>query len=178
MDWRNTTFEYTIDYNLTMKELFLIRHAEAFAADSGSKDFERSLTNKGMRDAAMTGAFMASQKMLPQVTYFSAAHRAAETARLICSHLGPTVHSVETEELYEASPRTLLQFINQLSEEYNSVTLIGHNPAITYLAEYLTKAEVGNMYPASLVQIKIENLKWSEISQGSGSLLQMRNPEE
>lgn len=161
-----------------MTELFLIRHAEAFAADSSSKDFERSLTNKGMRDAALTGAYMTSSGMQPQLVYFSAAHRAAETAKLIASQLGTAVQMAESEELYEASPRTLLHFLNTLSDEHRSVAIIGHNPAISYLAEFLTKAEIGNMFPASLAFIQFENLKWAEISQGSGSLISLRNPEE
>ncbi len=160
-----------------MKELFLIRHAEAFAPDSASKDFERLLTNKGMRDAALAGVYMASEKMLPQIVYFSAAYRAAETARLIIANLGLAVESNEQDNLYEASPRTLLSFINQLSEEHQSIAIIGHNPTITHLAEFLTKAEIGNMAPAALVHIRFENVRWQELSQGLGNLVQMRNPE-
>ena len=78
--------------------------------------------------------------------------------------------NVHFKEIYEASPRTLLKLVNELSPDQKEVMLVGHNPTFTYLAEYLTKEEIGNMPTCSCVKIKFFN-EWNEVSEGTGDLL-------
>ncbi|MFT4734622.1 MAG: phosphohistidine phosphatase, partial [Arcticibacterium sp.] len=48
----------------------------------------------------------------------------------------------------------------------------GHNPDITFFAEYLTKDDVGgNMRKASLIELAFLSMKWSEISRNSGEFV-------
>jgi phosphohistidine phosphatase len=51
-----------------------------------------------------------------------------------------------------------------------NVLCVAHNPAISYLAESLTKAEIGDMPPCGLAIIKFNINSWKEVSQGSGEL--------
>ena len=156
-----------------MKDLFLIRHAEAAQAGNRSLDFERMLTSEGMREAKMLGVYFSEQNIKPQFMLASAAPRALETARLILSCLDNGCELIEQEELYEASPRILLKAINEIAESKSAVALVGHNPTISYLAEYLTQDEVGQLPTAGMVHIRLENLLWAEVGQATGRLIQV-----
>jgi phosphohistidine phosphatase len=72
--------------------------------------------------------------------------------------------------LYEASARQLLDHINNVEDAYGEVLLIAHNPAISYLAEYLTKADIGDMQPCSAVIIKFDLPSWKLVSEKTGAL--------
>jgi phosphohistidine phosphatase len=84
---------------------------------------------------------------------------------------------LEHEELYEASTRTFLDLITKLDDSQNHVMCVGHNPVISYLAEYLTKSEIGDMFPAGLVIIKFKLNSWRDVEQGVGQLENYIYPE-
>ena len=52
----------------------------------------------------------------------------------------------------------------------DSVMLVGHNPPINYLAEYLSDADIGHMYTGSCAVVKFELESWSEVTQNGGVL--------
>ena len=82
-----------------------------------------------------------------------------------------------SEELYEASTRTFFHFIAALDDTNKHVLCISHNPVISYVAEYLTKEEIGDMAPAGLVTIKFNIASWKEIGEGNGALENYIYPE-
>lgn len=55
---------------------------------------------------------------------------------------------------------------------------VGHNPTISYLAEYMSKAEIGDMTTAGIAIITFNIASWSEVSQGNGELLRYLTPRE
>ena len=69
-----------------------------------------------------------------------------------------------------ASVRTFLQVVNQLRDDWQSVMITSHNPAVSYLAEYLSGDDVGDMPTSAIAEIKFNLESWSEISQNTGSL--------
>jgi phosphohistidine phosphatase len=81
------------------------------------------------------------------------------------------------EDLYEASTRTFFQFITQLEDHQQHIMCVAHNPVISYLAEYLSGAEVGDMVPAGMAIIKFNIQSWKEVSQGNGELENYVTPE-
>ena len=81
-----------------------------------------------------------------------------------------------SEELYEASVRTFLSEINTIEEDKKCVIFVGHNPTITYLADYLTSAPMSNMDPGSAIVITFQKIAWSEVTQDSGSFVCYRSP--
>jgi phosphohistidine phosphatase len=107
----------------------------------------------------------------------STAERAKATAGLIVDTLKfDTEKFFFQDDLYEASTRTFFQFVTQLPDEYRSVLCVAHNPTITYLAEYFTKAEIGDVMPAGLVMIRFNHASWKEVSQGNGELMRYIHP--
>lgn len=152
-----------------MKKLILLRHAKSDWSIPGQKDFDRTLNTRGLRVAPKMGNKFVEMETHLDAIISSPAERAKLTAQLVSEQLNFETEQVELDdEIYEASIRTLLQVVNNLDDEYTSVMLVGHNPSFTYLAEYLTNDEIGDMPTCSAVAINFPTNSWMEVSQGLG----------
>ncbi len=65
-----------------MRRLLLLRHAKAIPS-TGRNDYDRALIERGRRDAAQIGAFVAETGMIPDLVIYSGAERARETAAIV-----------------------------------------------------------------------------------------------
>jgi len=158
--------------------LYLVRHAQSAEKHIGQNDSERELTPTGVKEALLIGSYLLKQKISLDSIMTSTAERARATAGLIGDALKTDLEKIILqEELYEASPRTLLQFITTLEDTHHHVLCVAHNPAISYLAEYISKAEIGDMVPAGMAIIQFDLHGWSEVGQGNGELVQYVYPE-
>jgi phosphohistidine phosphatase len=107
------------------------------------------------------------------------AFRASTTAQLIADTIKLDLgRIIADDELFQASVRTFMEFIRQADKDYNTILCVGHNPAISYLAEYLSKAEIGELPPAGLASIKFELSSWEEVDEGKGEFVQLMTPEK
>jgi len=159
------------------KELFLVRHAEADTTNFDIKDIDRPLTSDGEIDASKLGKMMAELLGTPDLIISSTAIRTRTTTAMIAEQLGYDPLNVDfLEDLYESSTRILLRVINELEEKNNKVVIVTHNPAITYLAEYISGAVIGNVSPAGLVHLKFKGA-WSEISQDGAEFVKYHEPD-
>jgi len=151
--------------------LYLLRHAECSEKLPGQPDKERELTSRGIRETILVGSYLHKENTSFDTVLCSVATRARETANYMADAMKfENDKIVEQEDLYEASTRTFFQFISKLNDDHQKVLCIAHNPAITYLAESLTKAEIGDMPPCGLAIIKCTVSSWKEVSQGNGEL--------
>ncbi len=159
------------------KYLFLFRHAEATTKIPNQSDKERDLTSHGVTQSVQVGAQVAEKALPLDVIFCSSANRAVQTAQLAADAMKFDMNKIKyDDEIYDASTRTLFAFITKIDDSYNNVMCVGHNPTITYLAEYLTKEPIGDMVTAGMVVIKFEVRTWSEISEGNGKLLYYLQP--
>jgi phosphohistidine phosphatase len=152
--------------------LYLLRHAQSAERQPGQTDFDRELTTKGIKQSVQVARYFLDQKTFPEIIHSSLAQRAKFTTDLITDALKYDPERIFFhEDLYEASTRTFFQFITSIDDNFHHVLCVGHNPAISYLAEYLTKAEISEMVPAgmSIIQFNIDS--WKEVSEGNGLLI-------
>lgn len=153
------------------KKLFLVRHAKTEEGSFDKRDFDRVLTNRGLQDATRMGKYFISKELKLDKLLSSDAARAYATAELIASQVGYELSKIHiNHDIYEASVRTLLQLVCDLNDDWDSVMIVGHNPPINYLAEYLSGADIGHMYTGSCACINFSTSSWQEVSQGSGIL--------
>jgi len=153
------------------RTIYFLRHAKSDWSVSGQKDFDRELNQRGQTDAPKMGRRLFELGVSPEIIYASPARRTTDTAELVAEQLHYNTDLVVFEEqIYEASVRSLLNFINALDDKYSRVMLIGHNPTLTYLAESLTKSELGNIPTCGAVNIEFNLDSWKEVSQGNGEL--------
>lgn len=161
-----------------MKNLFLVRHAQAVENTGRSTDLYRNLTPQGFRDATKIGRKIFEMDIQPDMIFSSHAERARSTAELIAEQIKFDAQKIEyTEDLYEASARTLFALIKNLNDEWNNILIIGHNPSITYFSEYITHYEIGVVSPAGLVHIRFEVGQWDLISEDNGKFVQYHHLE-
>lgn len=159
--------------------LYLLRHAQSAEKQIGQSDKDRELTTAGIKQSVRIAAYLKQEKTFPDLIICSSSARTKETATLISDALRIDSESiVSDDDLYEASTRMLLQTVAQLEDNHHHVLFIGHNPAISYLAEYLTKAEIGEMVPAGMAIIQFDSRSWSEASEGVGRLVRYVEPEK
>lgn len=161
------------------KHLILVRHAKSDKSIPGQKDFDRTLSPKGHLDAPRMGNLLAEKKITIDAIISSPAERTKLTAEYFCEQLKIEFDKIiYNENIYEASTRILLNEVCALDNKYNTVVLFGHNPGFSYLAEFLTKENIGEMPTCAIVEIKLEIDTWQEASQGLGKLVSFDFPKE
>lgn len=161
------------------KTLILVRHATAEDQTFRTKDFDRILNSKGLAEAAVMGEWLADTNFRPDIFVTSPASRAYQTAVITAEKLGVNVALlVSKAEIYDGGPKAYLNAVNEISEEFSMLALFGHNPDITYFAEYISGASLGSMKKGSVVIIEFENLKWEEISGKTGNLTLYKTPKQ
>jgi phosphohistidine phosphatase len=147
-----------------MKTLYLIRHAESDWKNEET-DFDRSLTPKGIIDASVMQKRLDNLNFKPDIVICSPALRTKTTAQIITNNITTVFES----SIYEAPINNLIRVINALPNMHKNVALIGHNPAISSLVNYLTGDFMNNMKPCTIVKVDLEIDNWDEITQGSGT---------
>ncbi|MBI5462442.1 MAG: histidine phosphatase family protein [Gammaproteobacteria bacterium] len=120
-------------------ELLLLRHAKS-DWDQSCDDFDRPLNARGRHDAPRIGRWLREHDMLPDRVLSSPAHRAAQTAQAVCAQLGyPAERIVWDKRLYLAALETLLDILAEQTDHPQRLLLIGHNPGLEDLLEYLVQ---------------------------------------
>jgi len=161
------------------KTLILVRHAAAEDQKLMVRDFERELIGKGKTDSSMMGRWLASKNVHPDLVISSPAARAYQTAVIMGDQLQLQAGDiVKVDVLYDGGPRGYLSAVNGIPEDSSVVALFGHNPDITYFAEYLSAKDLDSMSKCSLVIIEFEDLEWAEISAKTGKFILYQAPKE
>ncbi len=146
--------------------LFLLRHAEA-EPDAVGGDVERALTARGLKSIDAVGAGLHSREESVQKIFSSTAARAVQTARNICPFIGYAEKAIVwRRELYLASAGDLLAFLYALPPECVSLMLVGHNPGMQGLMNFLATAESlpveKSMSTATLAKLETE-MAWNDL---------------
>lgn len=153
------------------KQLILLRHAEALEKQAWQEDKDRELSSNGVMQATRAAMALKDEEIKIDFIFSSSAIRTNMTTAIVAGSLGFDQKKIlYHDELYDASTRTFLQFINAIGDELQSVLCVGHNPVITYLAEYLTKSDVGNMSPGTFVVMTTADDRWAALTEGSATL--------
>jgi phosphohistidine phosphatase len=162
------------------KTLILVRHAAAEDQTLMIRDYQRELVGKGRADALVVGKWLASTNLLPEKIVTSSAPRAYQTAVIIADQIKfDTLSIVKSDSLYDGGARAYLGVVNGLDETVGIVAVFGHNPDISYFAEYLSGANIGGSMPkCAVVVIQFDDLKWEEVSSKSGKFIVYTTPRE
>ncbi len=152
-----------------MKTLILLRHATAEEGSTVFKDIERELTSRGIMESARMGKYLKTTYTIDGI-YTSPSFRTLNTSEIVAEQLDiDSSEIVVNESLYGGGPRAYLHITNQLPESQSCVLLVGHNPDITFFAEYLCREDVGGgMERATAIEIVFDDITWTEVSQKIG----------
>lgn len=150
-----------------MKEVILIRHGKSSWDYQGVLDKDRPLSRRGIKDAGIVSEYMSQRIEEPDVICSSTANRALHTAMIFMRGLKIDPAKVKIEdELYSFSGETVMEFIKNLDENYDSVMIFGHNPGFTSISNIFGNKPIDNLPTSGVVQIKFEVSNWKQIKKG------------
>ena len=124
-----------------MKRLVLLRHAKS-SWDFNVSDKDRPLTEKGINRITMISVNSSNVLSGADLIFSSPANRALHTACIMINSLGLSFNKIVLKkELYTFELSKLLDFIFNISDDYNSVICVGHNPAFSEAISHLSKTD-------------------------------------
>ncbi len=162
-----------------MKTLYLIRHAKSEWANENLKDIDRPLNARGYNDAYKMSNWLKQNNIVPELIISSAAIRAISTALIFSRNLKYDDSKIcITNNLYESGYKNYLDLIHSVNNNTKSIMIFAHNPSITELSNYLTKAFTDNIPTCGMVGLKIENDKWEDFNFQTATLFLYEFPKK
>ena len=159
--------------------LYIVRHAKAEDRATFMVDHDRQLTSDGIMAAARMGRYLHGKAIVPDIIISSTAPRANDTATLMAEQMGYDPAQIRLEDvLFDGGPKAYLAAINTLPDIIQTAMLVGHNPDVSYLAEFLTHQSIGSMSKGAVVAITFDNLTWAEISGRTGRVAFQVSPKQ
>ena len=167
-----------------MRRLILFRHAKAEAAAPGQKDLARALIERGRKDAARIGAYMATHALTPDRVMVSPARRTQETWKHLSSAFKPAPAATTIERLYEATPHAILAAIKDAPASAHTLLVVAHNPGLHDIALMLiasgdvdARERLTEKLPTSgLVIVDFAVDDWNRLNPQSGRLERFVSP--
>ena len=155
-----------------MKKLILLRHSKTEESYTGQKDFDRELTTQGISDSIHKGQIIKHRNLQFDLMISSSSKRTMKTSQLVAEQVGYTLRNIQnSEELYLASTRTMLDVINSIDNNVGTLLIVAHNPGTSYISEYLTGESIGHVSTSGALQIEFEVDDWQLISENTGQLI-------
>ncbi|HEY9870655.1 MAG TPA: histidine phosphatase family protein [Candidatus Obscuribacterales bacterium] len=160
-----------------MKILYLFRHAKSSWDDPALDDFERPLNKRGEKNAPLMGEVMRQRGVDPDTVLCSPARRTKQTAKLALKAAALKTEPVYDERLYLASTPVLLSVIGELDDDVSSALLVGHNPGLSDLLEFLS-GTMDQFPTAALARVALDIQRWKDIKRRCGRLEWIVRPKE
>jgi phosphohistidine phosphatase len=160
-----------------MKTLLLMRHAKSSWDADGISDHDRPLNARGERSAPAMAELVVQAGLAPRLILSSTALRARETAFAVARAFGwkPEVRLVNA--LYMAEPRTILAQVAALSDEVETVLVVGHNPGMEELVSDLGHMRQ-HMPTAAVARFDVAASHWAELADAKCELVHVWRPKE
>ncbi|MGM0622827.1 MAG: SixA phosphatase family protein [Campylobacterota bacterium] len=159
-----------------MKQIYLLRHAKS----SWSKpvaDFDRGLNKRGKKDLAFMATLIRSKQIHPDLILSSPAKRAKKTAKEIGKALAIS-RVYYDENIYEADIEELLEIIHELDNNIHTVFIVGHNPGLNMLAEYLSGRVIDNIPTCAIYGLEFRLNDWTKVDKAQGEYLMFEYPKK
>ena len=162
-----------------MKTVYLVRHAKSSWDYNSLRDIERPLNDRGIRDAPFMAKMLKKKGVEPDALISSPAVRALMTATYFKIGMGiEGADVIIKDEIYESMSSTIVQLIQRLPEDLDTVMLFGHNPTFTSVANIFNDNYIGNMPTCSIARIDGDVANWMEFKEGNAKLTEFHYPKE
>lgn len=145
----------------------VVRHGKSDWSGAHS-DRDRPVGDRGRRQAAEAGAWLAAHVAPVDAAVVSPAQRTRTTWELVAAELVTPPPPLLDERVYGGWGEGLLGVVRGLPERAVTVVLVGHNPGVEDLVELLTGDWVA-MPTASVAVVDLE-VPWREAGRSAGRL--------
>jgi phosphohistidine phosphatase len=154
-----------------MKTLILVRHAKSSWENKNSTDYERTLSNRGKKDAPFMAGILKDKNVKIDLILSSSAIRALTTAKIFAKELGKAEKEIVADKnIYEAGRKDLLKILLETDDSVDDLMLVGHNPGLTYLSNYLCNFETDNIPTCGIVCMQLDFDSWKYLGNKTCSL--------
>ncbi len=164
-------------------ELLLLRHGKSdWSVSSG--DFDRPLTRRGREGAKQAGCWLRGCDGVPDYIVTSPAKRAQSTAHKAAKHMGFAEDSiVKDHRIYGAGVSDLLAVLQECPDDASRVMLVGHNPGLEDMVQYLSDEKIqipadGKLMPTATLAWFVLSCGWREVRDGGASLKSITRPSD
>jgi len=147
-------------------------------------DFDRPLAKRGRKAVKRMARWLKEQAVAPDRILCSPAKRAEQTALRLCRGVGLTESIVAWEDaIYDAELQTLLEVLARQAEQEDRVMIVGHNPGLEELVEYLAGERLDSStgkpkFPtAALARLEMPG-DWTRLERGCARLVSVTRPRE
>jgi phosphohistidine phosphatase len=160
-----------------MKHLYLLRHAHSLDKGTGFTDKQRELSAVGFTQCMAVSQFILQKKYPIECIISSDATRAVTTTSLIAERLNLGSDSLHFESaLYQASIPIIVESVLQF-EEVQHILVVGHNPTLSYFAEYFTNEDIGEIPTGTLLFLRFPLQQWKQMEKGKAELIEKFIPD-
>ena len=149
-----------------MKYLLIVRHAKA-DSNYKLKDFDRPLNEHGIKDAILMANKLIENSFSPDLIISSGANRALTTSKIVSEVLKYPINHIEVNNnIYHSSFDGVLDIIHNVSDEFNKIMIVGHNPTFHYLSQNFSDEQMYTFPTCSMCCIKFDVNSWFKVKQG------------
>ncbi len=160
-----------------LRNLYLIRHAQAHEKAVSQTDLQRELTVKGRNDAIELGKYLLNQKIKLDMMLCSPAVRTHTTALLIAESISLSKQKLVVHpNLYHTNHHDMLSIVRAINNELHHVAIVAHNPTISTFASNLSKKSMDDFSPCMLAAFQFAQPEWSRIDLKTATSLFIKEP--
>ena len=151
-----------------------MRHAKS-DYPNGVGDHDRPLASRGIREGALAGDWLRANVPAIDLVLCSSATRTRQTLERTRIS-APVTYS---ERLYGATPGTMIDEINQVTEDVATLMVLGHEPTMSQLSLGLAAPErsdpeaadqISIKYPTSALAVLKVPGNWAQLELGGAEL--------
>ncbi len=154
-----------------------MRHGKA--EPYSDEDHRRRLTERGHRDAAAAGAWLAVHGFVPTHALVSSATRTRQTWRAVAEGSGSTAEPAVQDAVYTATADSALDLLREVPADAEVVLYVGHNPTAASLAHLLDDGDpdpgafraLSAGFPTCALAVLEVSVPWSEVGASTGHLV-------
>lgn len=156
-----------------MKTLYIVRHAKSSWRDLDLSDFDRPLKGRGVKDAYRVGERLKEREIIPDLIFTSNAIRALHTAIILARCIDfPLQRIMIREQIYHSDKDILFGLISEVSEQYDTLMLVGHDPTVThFINHFLNDRKLDKIPTSSVIEIKFMAESWKVLKKSSGKTI-------
>ncbi len=163
------------------RQLLILRHGKS-DWNYAVSDFDRPLKKRGKQDAKNLGIWLLQQNQIPDYIVCSPAKRARKTAEKLSNQIGFSAQLIEyDQQIYAAELEDLLSVLANCPTDTERIMLVGHNPGLEELLEYLHKGILeipvdGKLLPTATLALLTISDSWDSLSSNCAELLSIIRP--
>ncbi|MDY0179714.1 histidine phosphatase family protein [Aliarcobacter skirrowii] len=159
-----------------MRELILIRHAKSDWSNPLLDDFERPLNKRGEKNAPFMAKILKKEIQKPDLIISSPSFRTKLTLEYFLKEFEYKGEVIFEKSIYEAPYLNLLKAIKNIDDKYKTIFLIGHNPGLNDLANFLLGSFEDNIPTSGVLKIDFDTNSWKNISKDNSKLIFFKYP--